>query len=169
MRLMKAQSTNLRSIRGNGVKYDTNDQVIMQSKKGLRLPKGRTSERPFYPENGYVRYNIETEQLEVYQDGQFREVRFKEPNQDPGIVQQNLGVGDEVETDFGPLNSGDANFPVPAAAQNVLVFVENVFQVATTNYDLVQNPAGKTPGWYIRFGTAVPFGKPVTVLHNFDK
>jgi len=169
MRLMKAQSTNLRSIRGNGVKYDTNDQVIMQSKKGLRLPKGRTSERPFYPENGYVRYNIETEQLEVYQNGQFREARFKEPNQDPGIVQQNLGVGDEVETDFGPLNSGDANFPVPAAAQNVLVFVENVFQVATTNYDLVQNPAGKTPGWYIRFGTAVPFGKPVTVLHNFDK
>jgi hypothetical protein len=166
---MKAQSTNLRSIRGNGVKYDTNDQVIMQSKKGLRLPKGRTSDRPFYPENGYVRYNIETEQLEVYQNGQFREARFKEPNQDPGIVQQNLGVGDEVETDFGPLNSGDPNFPVPAAAQNILVFVENVFQIATTNYDLVQNPSGKTPGWYIRFGTAVPFGKPVTVLHNFDK
>lgn len=169
MRLLKAQSTNLRSIRGSGVKYDVNDQVIMKSKKGLRLPKGNTSERPFYPENGYVRYNTETDQLEAYQNGQFREVRFKEPNEDPGIVQQNLGQGDEVETDFGPLNSQDSNFPVPAASQNILVFVENVFQISGTNYDLVQNPEGKTPGWYIRFGTAVPFSKYVTVLHNFDK
>ena len=30
---------------------------------------------------------------------------------------------------------------MPAAAQNVLVFVENVFQIATTNYTLIQNPA----------------------------
>ena len=32
--------------------------------------------------------------------------------------------------------------------------------------------AANTPyaaGWYIVFGTAVPVGKPVTVLHNFDK
>lgn len=169
MRLIKAQSTNLRSIRGRGVKYDVNDQVIMDSKKGVRLPKGPQSERPFYPENGYLRYNTTDNQLEAYQNGAWREVRFKEPNQDPGITQQNLGLGDEVETDFGPLNSGDADYPIPAAPQNILVFVENVFQIAITNYDLVQNPAGKTPGWYIRFGTAVPFGKPVTVLHNFDK
>lgn len=169
MRLIKAQSTNLRNIRGKGVKYDINDQVIMESKKGLRLPKGPQSERPFYPENGYIRYNTTDNQLEAYQDGAWREIRFKEPNRDPGIVQQNLGVGDEVETDFGPLNSQDPDYPIPAAPQNILVFVENVFQVAVTNYDLVQNPSGKTPGWYIRFGTAVPFGKPVTVLHNFDK
>jgi hypothetical protein len=169
MRLMKAQTTNLRSIRGSGVKQNTAGEVVMKSKKGMRVPKGRTNDRPFYPENGYVRYNITTEQLEVYQNGAFREVRYKEPNQDPGIVQQNLGVGDEVETDFGPLYSGDPSFPVPDAAQNVIVLVENVFQVATTNYTLVQNPVGKAAGWYIRFGTAVPFGKPVTVLHNFDK
>lgn len=169
MRLIKAQSTNLRSIRGSGVKYDINDQVIMDSKKGVRLPKGPQSERPFYPENGYLRYNTTDNQLEAYQDGAWREIRFKEPNRDPAIVQQSLGVGDEVETDFGPLNSQDPDYPIPAAPQNILVFVENVFQIAITNYDLVQNPPGKTPGWYIRFGTAVPFGKPVTVLHNFDK
>lgn len=169
MRLIRSQSTNLRNIRGSGVKYDTNDQVIMDSKTGARLPKGPERDRPFYPENGYIRYNTSDSQLEAYQDGAWREIRFKEPNNDPGIVQQNLGVGDAAETDFGPLNSGDSDFPVPAAAQNVLVLVENVFQIATTNYELVQNPAGKTPGWYIRFLTAVPFGKPVTVLHNFDK
>jgi hypothetical protein len=169
MRLIRSQSTNLRSIRGSGVKYDTNDQVIMDSRTGARLPKGPERDRPFYPENGYIRYNTDDEQLEVYQNGAWREVRFKEPNRDPGIVQQNLGMGDASETDFGPLDSQDTDYPVPEEPQNILVFVENVFQIATTNYDLVQNPAGKTEGWYIRFGSAPPFGKPITVLHNFDK
>ena len=60
-------------------------------------------------------------------------------------------------------------YPVPVAAENVLVFVENVFQISTTNYTLEQNPSGYAAGWYVVFGTAVPTGKPVTVLHNFDK
>lgn len=169
MRLLKAQTTNLRSIRGKGVKYDANDQVIMDSKKAVLIPKGKQNQRPFYPENGFVRYNTTDQQIEAYQNGAWREVRFKEPNQDPGIVVQNLGVGDATEVDFGPLNSQDPDYPVPAAEQNVLVFVENVFQLPNTNYTLKQNPGGKVPGWYIRFGTAVPFGKPVTVIHNFDK
>ena len=86
----------------------------------------------------------------------------------------NLGDGDGTETTFGPLNSGDAFYPVPIAEANVLVFVENVFQLPVSNYSLVQNPSSgpNTPyaaGWYIVFGTPVPSGKPVNVLHNFDK
>lgn len=169
MRLIKAQTTNLRSIRGSGVKYDTNDQVIMDSKKGVRLPKGREVERPFYPENGYLRYNTTDNQLEAYQDGAWREIRFKEPNRDPGIIQQYLGVGNGDETIFGPLDSQDLDYPIPAEPQNVLVFVENVFQIAYANYNLIQNPEGYANGWYLLFGSAVPFGKAVRVLHNFDK
>ena len=96
-------------------------------------------------------------------------MRFKEPNQNPGITQQNLGNGDAVETVFGPLDSGDPDFPIPDAAQNVLVFVENVFQISGTNYTLEQNPAGKADGWYIKFSSAPDLAKPITVLHNFDK
>jgi hypothetical protein len=169
MRLIKAQSTNLRSIYGKGVKYDVRDQVIVDSRVGMLVPVGETNERPRVPLNGYVRYNTDINQFEIYQNSAWRAVRFKEPNQDPGIVQQNLGVGDDTETDFGPLNSGDADYPVPAAGQNVLVFVENVFQIHNTNYTLVQNPSGKPQGWYLRFASPVPVGKPVTVLHNFDK
>jgi len=51
----------------------------------------------------------------------------------------------------------------------VLVLVESVFQISGTNYSLAQNPASKQAGWYIRFSSAPPVGKPVTVLHNFDK
>ena len=165
MRLIKRQSTNLRNPAGKGIIYDVNGQVIMDSDNVMLVPKGATYQRPAYPENGHIRYNTTDEQFEAYQNGAWREMRFKEPNQDPGIVVQSLGVGDAVEIDFGPLNSQDPDFPVPAAAQNVLVFVENVYQLPNTNYTLVQ----KGSAWFIRFCTAVPFGKPVTVLHNFDK
>jgi len=141
MRLLKAQNTNLRNIYGNGVKYDVNGQVIFDSTNTMLVPKGTEAQRPTTPNNGHLRYNTDDNQFEAYQNGAWREIRFKEPNQDPGITQQNLGNGDATAVVFGPLASGDAAYPVPAAAQNVLVHVENVFQVATTNYTLAQNPA----------------------------
>jgi len=143
MRLIKAQNTNLRNIYGKGVKYDINDQVIVDSTNTMLVPKGTTAQRPSSPNNGQMRYNTDDEQFEAYQNGAWRELRFKEPNQDPGIVQQNLGSGDANETIFGPLDSGDADFPVPTAAQNILVFVENVYQVSGTNYTLIQNPGNQ--------------------------
>jgi len=140
MRLLKAQNTNLRTINGRGVQFDVNDQVFMESTNVMRVPKGTTAQRPTTPENGHLRYNTTDEVFELYEAGAWRNVRSAEPFR-PGITQQNIGTGDAVEKIFGPLASGDALFPVPAAAQNVLVFVENVFQIATTNYTLIQNPA----------------------------
>ena len=186
MRLLKAQNTNLRNIYGKGVKYDYDDQVIADSERAMLMPKGEESVRPgeagitTAANDGHVRYNTTTSQLEAYQNGAWRNIRFKEPNQDPGIVVQNLGVGDEIETVFGELNSGDADFPQPAAAQNILVFVENVFQIPVTNYNIrqtaeVDTTGPNTPytetdtGWWIEFTSAVPLGKPVTIIHNFDK
>lgn len=186
MRLLKAQNTNLRNVYGKGVKYDYDNQVIADSERAMLVPKGVESARPGEIDiatsatDGHVRYNTTTDQLEAYQNSAWRNVRFKEPNQDPGIVVQNLGNGDATETVFGELNSGDTNFPVPAAAQNILVFVENVYQLPVTNYNIRQtaqvNIAGPNApytvsdtGWWIEFTSAVPLGKPVTVIHNFDK
>lgn len=177
MRLIKAQTTNLRSVEGRGVKYDIDDQVILESTNVMLVPKGTEAERPSSPNNGHLRYNTTDDQFEAYQDGAWRELRFKEPNQDPGITQQNLGNGDATETVFGPLASGDADYPVPAAAQNVLVLVENVFQISGTNYTLEQSVSGSltgpnspyADGWYIKFTSAPDAARPITVLHNFDK
>jgi len=140
MRLLKAQNTNARTIYGKGVKYDVDNQVIVDTASCMLVPKGTTAERPSSPNNGHLRYNTDDDQFEVYQNSAWRELRFKEPNQDPGIIQQNLGNGDATNTVFGPLDSQDTDYPVPAAAQNVLVLVENVFQISTTNYTLEQNP-----------------------------
>lgn len=143
MRLIKAQNTNLRNIYGKGVKYDIDDQVIVDSNNVMLLPKGTTAQRPTSPANGHLRYNTSINEFEAYSDGVWRNLRYKEPNNDSGIVVQTLGSGDAVEVYFGPLDSQDPDtrYTVPAAAQNILVFVENVFQLPTTNYTLYQNPS----------------------------
>jgi len=181
MRLIKRQTTNLRNIKGKGVQYDDKDQIILDSAVGALMPKGTTAERPSSPVNGYVRYNTSTNEFEAYQDGAWRKIRYKEPNQNPGIHKQTLGPGDDTEVYFGPLNSNDSDYPVPESADNILVLVENVIQISTTNFTLEQNPSGVPvaafyggapsypAGYYLKFLTPVPTGKFVTVYHNFDK
>ena len=180
MRLLKAQNTNLRNIYGKGVKYDTLDLVTVDSTNSMIVPKGTDAQMPASSINGMIRYNTDDNQFEVYQNNAWREIRFKEPNQDPGIVWQNLGVGDATETVFGELNSGDTDFPVPDSAENILVLIENVVQIPTTNYEIRQTAqvdatgpnspyTESDTGWWIEFTSPVPLGKPVTIVHNLDK
>ena len=186
MRLLKAQNTNLRNIYGKGVKYDYDDQVIVDSERALLVPKGDTDSRPgaagiaTAAVNGQLRYNIDDEQLEAYQNGAWREIRFKEPNRDPGIVIQTFSGADDTETVFGELNSGDSDYPYPLESQNIMVYVENVYQLPGTNYNIRQTAevdatGPSSPyteidtGWWIEFTSPVPTGKEVTVVHNFDK
>ena len=145
MRLLKAQNTNLRNIYGKGVKYDIDDQIILDSDNSVLVPKGTTAQRPASPVNGHMRYNTTDNRFEIYEDGAWQGVRGVAPVS-VGVVQQNLGNGDATNTVFGPLDSGDPEYPVPVAAQHVLVLVENVFQISTTNYTLEQNPAATNPG-----------------------
>lgn len=170
MRYIKRQSTNSRGLIGRGIHVTPTDrEVVLDSENVVLVPKGKTEDRPQFPRNGHLRYNTDVNEFEMYQDDAWRQMRFKEPNRDPGIIVQSLGLGNASETVFGPLNSQDPDYPVPASAAHVLVFVENVYQLPNTNYSLVQNPAGKTPGWYLEFASPVDLDKPVTVLHNFDK
>lgn len=173
MRFLKQQSTNTRGAIGTGIRYDSLSQAVIDGTEAIIVPKGTTAERPSTGINGQLRYNTTINIFEVYENSSWKALRYNEPTP-VGITQQNLGTGDGTETTFGTLNSNDTNYPVPATAQSVIVLVENVFQIATTNYTLVQNPssgpnAPYASGWYIVFSTAVPTGKPITVLHNFDK
>jgi hypothetical protein len=174
MRYIRRQSTNARGLVGKGVNYTVDDEVRLDSAKAVLVPKGSTAERPTYPTNVHLRYNTDTNAFEQYEADSWRGTRYAEPVR-VGIKVQTLGLGDASEQFFGVLDSGDINFPIPVAPQNVLVFVENVFQLPSNehgvggNYDVIQNPAGKPAGWYIYFSEAPPVGKPVTVIHNFDK
>lgn len=171
MKYIKRQTTNARGTGlGRGVHVTTVDQeVILDSENVVLVPKGPTETRPQFPKNGHMRYNTTDDRFEIYEAGEWNGIRNAAPSAYAPITVQSLGNGDAFETVFGPLNSGDPFYPIPAAAQNVLVFVENVFQLPNTNYSLVQNPSGKPAGWYLEFASPVDSGKPVTVIHNFDK
>ena len=143
MRLLKGQNTNLRNIYGKGVKYDVNDQVVVDSTNVMRIPVGTDAQRPDNATNGHMRYNTTDNEFEFYQNSAWRKVRYKEPRD---IVQQNMGSGDQIETLFGPLDNGDTDYPAPqtsGGSTDLLVLVENVFQIYGTNYTLTQNPGNR--------------------------
>ena len=171
MRYIRRQTTNTQSSGiGRGVHVKPIDkEVVLDSKNSVLVPKGTTADRPQFPKNGHIRYNTDDNRFEVYEASRWDGIRNTAPSSNAPITIQNLGNGDASETLFGTLNSGDPFYPIPIAAQNILVFVENVYQLPITNYDLVQNPAGKPAGWYLEFASPVDAGKPVTAIHNFDK
>lgn len=148
-------------------------RVIFDLPSSVTMPRGNTAQRPTNSSvNGMVRYNTQTEELEVRQNNGWRRVAFKEPHT---MTLQNLGNGNAVETIFGPLMSGSTNLdgtpyvPELSNPQNILVFVENVPQLAGVNYSLVDNPPSKPAGRYIEFDSPVPISKPVHVLHGIDR
>lgn len=153
MRYLRKQNINQRSPYDQRLQVDINDNILMSSPAAVQIPAGGTSLRPITGNrygtststdlSGMIRYNTDINQLEGYQAGSWRSFRFKEANQ---IIQQNLGAGDSFTTYFGPLSS--TYDPVHVASevsnfggQNLLVIVENVIQIFTTNYTVEQNPS----------------------------
>lgn len=154
-------------------KYSPSDQTlfanhygraVMEITGGLRLPKGTTAQRPQLSgvrttggANGFMRYNTTTNSIEAYVDGVWEVVRA------PGataITKQTLGPGNEVQTTFGPLTK------IPNSENNILVFVENVFQISDTNYNLVDNYLG-SGNTYIVFTSSVPLDKYITIYFGY--
>lgn len=155
MRFLKSQNINKYRRTDRTVSYDLTGHVNMNTHTTLLVPKGGTSYRPVTPQNGQIRYNTDINDMEVYAQGTWKQLRYKES---VTITQQSLGYGNYTQTQFGPLNF------VPAAGQNILVFVENVFQIYQVNYNITQISGN----WYIVFDEAPP-SKLITVLSGFDQ
>ena len=197
MKFLKKSQLNFRNVKDNSIAVQISNEITLDTTNAVRIPNGTTDQRPGGVDSinstmlGQMRYNSTTNEIEVYQGAggraAWRSLRYKESTK---IVQQDLGVGDDVETTFGPLD------PAPPTSelvddksewggQNLLVFVENVMQLHNANYLIVQNPAGLSSptgphagsayptGWYVQFDSPVPSGtidpKVVTILHGFDR
>jgi hypothetical protein len=125
----------------------------------IRLPKGLTGDR-INPVSGDIRYNTTTNFIEYYDGTDWRSIAFQQ-NQ---TITKDSFTGDGVEDTFGPLTF------TPASVNNILVFIQNVFQVGSSNYDLRDSLDGTTPPLnYIRFGSIPPLNHSIIVLHGFDK
>ena len=156
MKFLKKSQLNFRNVKDDSVAVQISNEITLNTPNAVRIPKGTTGQRPGGVDSinttslGQMRYNSTTNEIEVYQGvggrAAWRSLRYKESTQ---IVQQDLGTGDDEEYIFGPLN------PTPPTSdlvddksswggQNLLVFVENVMQLHTTNYVIIQNPCRVT-------------------------
>jgi hypothetical protein len=175
MKFLKQFSINSRNVKSQQIAYDQDQQIVFESTNAVLMPRGTTDQRPLNPKFGHTRYNLDNNELEIYigsgpndgstTAGSWLPIGIREA---AVITQQTFGPGNDTEYIIGPLN------PIPVAAQNVLVFVENVFQLANTNYTLIQSPlVGPNipyePGWYLQFAAPIPVGKFVTVIHGYDQ
>jgi len=146
---------------GNG----PGNRIVVNANGGMMLPKGTTAQRPQLTgvrqptdANGTIRYNTTISALEAYVGGAW--VTVASPFA-AAITKQTLGPGDGVATIFGPLNSTFAP-SYAASPDNVLVLVENVMQISTTNFGITQNPSSTGTGAEIN-ATALSSGNNGTI------
>jgi hypothetical protein len=163
MKFLKQKNISKYSLTDQTLFTNHYGRAVMGLSGGLRLPQGTTVQRPQtsgvrYPgsasefADGTIRYNLDTNSLEALIAGVWEVVRA------PGattITKQTLGPGDGVAVAFGPLTL------TPSSADNIIVLVENVMQISTTNYTLTSSNT------YITFTSPIPLGKYVTIYFGF--
>jgi hypothetical protein len=146
MRFLKRQNLNRRVANDTTLYSDPANANVYVSPVGqgsVVLPTGPTTKQPASPVVGMMRYDTTLNEVMVYQGSSWRAMRFKESTQ---IIQQNLGAGDSNTIYFGPLNStyyNPSNISSDVSSyggQNIIVVVENVIQLNSINYSVVQNP-----------------------------
>jgi len=172
MRYLKRQTINRRTANHTSVYVDyTDTNVVLNpvNQGSVILPSGNTSQRPINPVNGMMRYNTNIDgsgEVEVYQGNVWRSLRFKEST---AITQQNLGAGDGVNTIFGPLNPAPPGVSASGTTwggQNLIVVVENVIQLNSINYVVVQNPTFSSETYSITTSIATASGSNVLYLNS---
>ena len=182
MKFLKTQNISRFGLKDNVFKANPYGRYTMDGIGGIRLPKGTTAQRPNLSSvempngaNGMLRYNTTLNELECYISGAWETVKGSATN---SITKQTIGPGDLVETKFGPLNTAYAP-DYTANPDNIIVLVENIWQISVTNFTIVTNPAGLSSatgylagaaypaGNYVSFGDAVPIGKNVTIYYGY--
>jgi hypothetical protein len=182
MKFLKQKNISKFSITDQTLFTNQFGRAVMGLSGGLRLPQGTTAQRPIvtnevrYPgsstefADGTIRYNLDTNSLEALIAGEWEIVRAPGANT---IKKQTLSPGDGVAAIFGPLAeipssppSGPISFTGEVYDYNIMVFVENVFQISVDNYDVLFNYLGSGDA-YLEFTSPVPLGKNVTVYFGF--
>ena len=99
---------------------------IGQATDGIYLPSGNTEARPT-PVGGVIRYNSQTGQYEGSQDGSTW-INFATAGAAPTFTKE-TATGDGSTTTFSGFFSS-----APESANNVFVYIDNVYQEPTENY-----------------------------------
>lgn len=118
----------------NALAKEADGRIVTDTSASLQVPVGNTAQRPNVLKNGEIRYNTQlgTGELEAYIHGSWQIIKT---NRQQNITQQTFTNSNYANTIFGPL-SYDIDTTKP---QNVMVYVDNVYQIPTTNYTLTRS------------------------------
>jgi len=137
MKFYKRLPINRKDPISNAFAVEADGRIVTNTHASIQAPGGTTAQRPTVLSNGEIRYNTElgTGELEAYINGSWQIVKT---NRQAEITVNTYTNGDYLNTIFGPLSY---NIDI-AKPQNVMVYVENVYQVPTTNYTLEFSSVG---------------------------
>jgi hypothetical protein len=136
MKFYKRQSINYHNPQDNTFAVELDGRVIADTSASIRIPSGPTSNRPDDDSIGQLRHNSTLKDFEGLVETIWERIRTVRPG---NITVQNLGNGNYFSTDFGPLNE-DYQASYDKGPENIMVYVDNVFQIPQTNYVLTEDP-----------------------------
>jgi hypothetical protein len=144
MKFYKRQSIDSHNPQDNKFAVEADGRLISDSTESFKLPGGTIAERPSETTAGQIRHNTDLADLEARVRTLWERVRTVRP---ATITVQNLGSGNYFSTIFGPLNplySQSYDPTYNGGAANIMVYVDNVYQIPGINYDLVTDPSPVT-------------------------
>jgi hypothetical protein len=136
MKFYKRKSINYHNPADNSFAVELDGRLFSDSTESFKLPGGTVAQRPTDTTLGQIRHNTQAFDLETFVRNVWERVRTVRP---ASITVQNLGSGNYESTIFGPLNAAYTPSYDKSAA-NIQVYVDNVYQIPFTNYDLTINP-----------------------------
>ena len=149
-----------RYVKGTNV---VGDSIKGSSNVAMLIPAGTTAERPTTGVAGQLRLNTTSNKLEFHNGTAF--VNVTGGVSGVATITADTYTGDGTTTVFGGgVAGGDSTVEAPlsftpSADQNVLVFIDGVFQ-PDTSYSV--------SGVARTFGSAPGGGTKIVVLHGFD-
>lgn len=166
MKFLKTKNISKFSVSDRTLLVNPYGRITTNSHNSLQIPVGNDAQRPqtSLAHEGQMRMNTQVlgagyGEFEVYQAGAWRNVKFKVPSQ---VTYSTLGSGDTIETVFGPLSPTPPSTienGAPWTGAQLMVYVENVFQLFGSNYTVIQNPCNVT-------GTIISFANPHTITSS---
>jgi hypothetical protein len=144
MKFYKRQAIDTHNPQNDVFAVEADGRLISDSTQSFKLPGGTVAERPTNTTLGQVRHNTQLFDLETRVRTAWERIRTVRPAR---ITVQNLGSGNYFSNTFGPLNSSYSPSYSPSSnggAANIQVYVDNVYQIPFTNYDLTTNPSPVT-------------------------
>jgi len=116
----------------NSLSLLVDGRLVTDSTNSYELPRGTKIQRPPQVVNGQIRYSTTLKEIEARVKDVWEKVRTVRP---ATLAVQNLGVGNNQNAVFGPLNT-DYSPSYAAGDANVMVYVDNVYQIPGVNYTL---------------------------------